>query len=98
MWLLNAETTYLQGQVDTVGATSPHVNVGTIRNYALTEPPYEEQTTIGKYLQEEAEQFDCLMDEVARGIGLLKERRSALISAAVTGKIDVRNKVAPEAL
>lgn len=90
MWLLNAETTYLQGQVDTVGATSPHVNVGTIRNFALTAPPYEEQVAIGEYLRQEAEGFDGLMDEVTLGINLLKERRSTLISAAVTGKIDVR--------
>lgn len=90
MWLLNAETTYLQGQIDTVGATSPHINVGTIKNYALTAPPYEEQVAIGEYLRQEAEGFDGLMDEVARGINLLKERRSALISAAVTGNIDVR--------
>lgn len=90
MWLLNAETTYLQGQIDTVGATSPHVNVGTIRNYALTAPLYEEQVAIGEYLRQEAERFDGLMDEVTRGINLLKERRSTLISAAVTGKIDVR--------
>ena len=91
MWQLNAETTYRQGQVDTVGATSPHVNVGTIRNYALTEPPFEEQVEIGKFLRAEAEQFDCLMDDVTKGVGLLKERRSALIAAAVTGQIDVRN-------
>lgn len=89
MWQLNAETTYRQGQLDTVGATSPHVNVGTIRNYSLTEPTYEEQIEIGMFLRVEAERFDRLMDDVTEGILLLKERRSALISAAVTGKIDV---------
>ena len=35
--------------------------------------------------------LDALAAEAARAIALLKERRSALISAAVTGKIDVRN-------
>jgi type I restriction enzyme S subunit len=37
------------------------------------------------------EKFDALIAEADRAIGLLQERRTALISAAVTGKIDVRD-------
>jgi type I restriction enzyme S subunit len=91
MWQLNSLTTYRQGQMDTVGATSPHVNVGTIRNYVLAEPPLDEQRTISKFLDAETIKLDKLKVEVERTITLLKERRTALISAAVTGKIDVRN-------
>ena len=91
MWQLNSKTTYTQGDVDTVGATSPHVNVGTIRNYDLSEPPIKEQREISLFLDEQTQSFDTLTAEAQRAIDLLQERRTALISAAVTGQIDVRN-------
>ncbi|WP_199268786.1 restriction endonuclease subunit S [Cognatiluteimonas profundi] len=90
MWQLNSLSTYRQGQMDTVGATSPHVNVGTIQNYALAEPPIGEQRAISAHIEAEAAKSDALRLEVGEVINLLKERRGALIAAAVTGKIDVR--------
>lgn len=54
-------------------------------------PPYEEQLEIVENLRNKLRQFDELSDEAQKAIGLLHERRSALISAAVTGRIDVRN-------
>ena len=53
-------------------------------------PPDDEQATIANLLNSESAQFDLLTTESNRAIALLQERRSALISAAVTGKIDVR--------
>lgn len=53
-------------------------------------PPRCEQETIAKFLDEDGVTSDALVNEAQRAIDLLKERRSALISAAVTGKIDVR--------
>ncbi len=91
MWALNAEATYLQGQLDTVGATSPHVNVWTIRNYNLAHPPLNEQREIGLFLRNETSQFDTLTAEAQLAIDLLQEHRTALISAAVTGAIDIRS-------
>lgn len=96
MWQLNSMTTYRQGQMDTVGATSPHVNVATIRNYVLVEPPLDEQRKISKFLDTETIKLDTLRNQVERTIELLKERRSALIAAAVTGQIDVRDVVPQE--
>ncbi len=90
MWQLTAQSTYRQGEMDTVGATSPHVNVGTIRNYALSEPPVAEQKEISGFLDDETSKLDGLDGEAQRTISLLRERRSALIAAAVTGQIDVR--------
>ncbi|MBK5913875.1 restriction endonuclease subunit S [Rhodocyclus purpureus] len=90
MWALNAEATYVQGELDTVGATSPHINVSTIRNYSLAHPPIEEQREIGAFLSKQASEFDALTTEAQRAIDLLQERRAVLISAAVTGRIDVR--------
>ena len=53
-------------------------------------PPVEEQAKISKYLQQENEVSVELEAEISAAIDLLHERRSALISAAVTGQIDVR--------
>lgn len=90
MWQLNSVGTYRQGELDTVGATSPHVNVSTIRNFQLTLPPLDEQRAVAARLNSESKRFDELQAEAERAISLLREHRSALISAAVTGKIDVR--------
>ena len=91
MWQLNSDVTYRQGQVDTVGATSPHVNVSTIANYVLTEPPFSEQGEIANYVDGATSEIDDLVSEARSTVELLQERRTALISAAVTGKIDVRH-------
>ena len=56
-------------------------------------PPELEQQQIVSFLQEELVIFDELTAEAQRAITLLQERRTALISAAVTGKIDVRGLV-----
>jgi type I restriction enzyme, S subunit len=90
MWQLNAKTIYVQGELDTVGATSPHVNVATIRNYFLALPSLPEQRLIAEYLTARAGSLDRLVAEAQRAIDFLQERRTALISAAVTGQIDVR--------
>lgn len=54
-------------------------------------PPKDEQQKISTYLKEQLFSFNVLTSEASNSINLLSERRSALISAAVTGKIDVRN-------
>lgn len=53
-------------------------------------PPLPEQEAIAVRLTEESAKFDTLTAEAQRAIDLLQERRTALISAAVTGQIDVR--------
>jgi len=54
-------------------------------------PSYEEQLKIVDVLNEKLSKFDQLREQATKAINLLEERRSALISAAVTGQIDVRN-------
>ena len=61
-----------------------------VRNFELGFPPLAEQHAIKDFLDTETAKIDTLTAEAQRAIDLLKERRSALISAAVTGKIDVR--------
>jgi type I restriction enzyme S subunit len=58
--------------------------------YRIATPPFDEQVSIAKFLNERCAAFDALIDEAGKNVVLLQERRSALISAAVTGQIDVR--------
>ena len=53
-----------------------------------------EQRAICAFLQAETTKLDTLTTEAQHAIDLLQERRTALISAAVTGQIDVRSAVA----
>lgn len=57
-------------------------------------PPREEQRAIAEYLDEQTAKIDLLITKTQRFIEFAKERRAALITAAVTGKIDVRDRVA----
>ena len=59
-------------------------------------PPVDEQKLIINFLEYELNKFDILILESSKVISLLKERRSALISSAVTGKIDVQNFVSTQ--
>ena len=56
----------------------------------LAEPPLNEQREIASFLARQTSKSDTLIAEAQRAIDLLQERRTALISAAVTGQIDVR--------
>ena len=58
-------------------------------------PGIDEQNAIAEFLSAETARLDALTAEATRAIALLKERRTALVSAAVTGKIDVRNTLLP---
>lgn len=64
-----------------------------VRNFFIGFPPIPEQEIIAVFLDQETTKLDNLTAEARRAIALLKERRSVLISAAVTGKIDVRGFV-----
>lgn len=59
-------------------------------NIVLALPPMEEQLRIVEHIENEVGQIDTLADEVRAGLDHLQEYRTALISAAVTGQIDVR--------
>ncbi len=76
-----------------IGSTFKRINVEEIRSFLMPSPPPAEQTEIAIFLEDEVEKFDTLTTEAQRAIDLLQERRIALISAAVTGQIDVRGVV-----
>jgi type I restriction enzyme S subunit len=83
-----------RGQIElaATGASSSMVNISqsTILELGLALPEFQEQQTIVTFLDAQSAKFDTLTTEAQRAIDLLQERRTALISAAVTGQIDVR--------
>src|SRR6185312_3216659 len=80
------------------GALHPHLNCGDVKDVVVPVPPPLEQRAIIRHCVQQTAMFDCLVSEAKVSMTLLTERRSALISAAVTGKIDVRGLVPqPEA-
>ena len=68
-----------------------------LNNFEFALPPLSEQIVITKFLNEYLIKNENLMNKAQSAIHLMQERRTALISAAVTGKIDVRNWQAPNA-
>jgi type I restriction enzyme S subunit len=76
---------------DTTGVSVPHISPEQVRNFIIPVPPAEEQNDIITFLKKQTHKFDSLTEKAERVITLFQERRTALISAAVTGKIDVRN-------
>lgn len=72
------------------------LSLSNVSEAPLALPPKHEQDAIVKYLESIRNNYDNLSRLSTIQIELLKERRTALISAAVTGKIDVRDWVAPD--
>lgn len=76
------------------GVSVPHISEWQVRKFKLPIPPPDEQRRIAGFLDEQTSKIDTLIAETERFIELAHERRSALITAAVTGQIDVRAEVA----
>lgn len=72
-------------------AAQPHLNAEELGGCIILLPPPSEQEELVRHLVAATIKFDSLIQEAELVITLLQERRSALISAAVTGKIDVRD-------
>jgi len=76
----------------TYGAKMPRASADFINEMPLTVPPFKKQEKIANYLDTQTQKIDTLIEKAKQAITLLQERRTALISAAVTGKIDVRGE------
>ena len=83
-----------RGQIElgASGASQSMQNIAqsVLLNLPIPTPPPQEQKEICGYIKSKCDQIEELTSEAKRSIFLLQERRSALISAAVTGQIDVR--------
>lgn len=71
-------------------STIAHLTGEQLRKYRFPKPPQAEQVAIASFLDTEVGRLKDLSSAAEHAVDLLKERRSALIAAAVTGQIDVR--------
>jgi type I restriction enzyme S subunit len=65
----------------------------TLNSFEIPLPPPMEQIKIAEWLDKSLEKLDAVISRTECSINLLKERRSAFITAAVTGQIDLREAV-----
>jgi type I restriction enzyme S subunit len=91
--LSDAGKAYLDAQC--YGGTKIQLSLDDVANLPLPLPPPTEQRRIVQAIEARLAALGALATEAERAITLLKERRAALISASVTGKIDVRGLAAP---
>ncbi|MGV8865065.1 MAG: restriction endonuclease subunit S [Pseudomonas sp.] len=70
----------------------PGVDRNDVHPLGIVLPPPDEQADVARYLDERTSKFAEMIKHAADAVALLSERRAALISAAVTGKIDVRSR------
>jgi type I restriction enzyme S subunit len=84
-----------QIELKATGASSSMLNIGqsVILDLLMPLPELDEQKKILEFIQSEATKLSALNNEAKRAIALLKERRSVLIVAAITGQIDVRSSI-----
>ncbi|MFD3389658.1 restriction endonuclease subunit S [Alteromonas macleodii] len=89
-WLTSS---YVRTTIDRNNSSGmqPVVLIGDIRKLPFPKMGFQEQEHIANFLDLSITRMDYLISKALDGIELMEERRTALISAAVTGKIDVRN-------
>jgi type I restriction enzyme S subunit len=95
-YVMNTRVVRFQVEVVQYGAAQEQFNIGHAVNFWVPVPPREEQEHIVNNLDIESNKTSRLIAEAEQSILLLRERRSALVSAAVTGQIDVRGLVKEE--
>jgi type I restriction enzyme S subunit len=87
-WLLVCKLPIIE--IFAAGGGQPNVNQEIISSLRVPSPSIDEQDKIVEYLDREVARLDLLTEKTQLSIDLLKKRRSALITAAVTGQIDLR--------
>ena len=95
-FMLIADSFQLAVKSNIHGGVTQNIHAEDIKNTFVASPPLEEQNKISAYLITQTNSYADLIKKAEQAIQLMQERRTALISAAVTGKIDVRGWQAPE--
>lgn len=85
-------------EADLTGVSVPHISPDQVKSFPIRDIGYEQQKLITDDAFEKMKVLDLIEDSAEQAIQLMQERRTALISAAVTGKIDVRGWRAAELL
>ena len=96
-WLLRGSANESLQRLDEAGHGTKALRMDAWTSMQLPIPPLVEQVQLVEFISREIEKNDALKAESEKAIELLNERRSALITAAVTGQIDVRDVMAQAA-
>ncbi len=89
VYALSSANIHKQGEFDTFGSTSPHVNISTIRNYKLLVPNLAEQQEIVEYLDRITDQINFLIKKKEQYLLDLESYKKSLIFEYITGKKEV---------
>jgi type I restriction enzyme S subunit len=87
---MNSDVAKAQYSAGSSGAIQQHFNVETASNLLVPLPPKPEQDALAEHISKECDRIDFMETKISEQISKLLEYRQTLISAAVTGKIDVR--------
>ena len=90
MWVLNSREVYAQARQDAMGATAPHVNVATIRNYCFAIPSRDEQDAVVDMIESSTRGYSAAIAEQRACISRALEYQKRLVADIVAGKLDVR--------
>ena len=93
-WFFLADLFLDQAALAKTGSTIQHFGPTHLSKMFIAIPPLPEQAAIATYLDVETAKLDALAAKVETAIERLQEYRTALITAAVTGKIDLRQEIA----
>lgn len=88
-WIFFAAYDYLRSISDDAGGTKGALTCEEVAAFKAPLPPLAEQRAIVTHIAAETIRLDALAAATARSIALLKDRRSALIAAAVTGQVRI---------
>ena len=91
--LITSEGVVSELSLESKGSTMDNLNTETLGRVRIPVPPESEQNEILQYVESVSGKYASLVTKAETAINLMQERRTALISAAVTGKIDVRHHV-----
>ncbi|MBN2560400.1 MAG: restriction endonuclease subunit S [Phycisphaerae bacterium] len=94
LYALRSAAVFSQVEAGALGATIRGINIRDLKRAVIPLPPQQEQMAIAAFLHRQTGRIDALEIKVREAIERLREYRTALISAAVTGKIDVRGEAA----
>jgi type I restriction enzyme S subunit len=94
-FVLNSSSSRAYFEVEGWGSAQLNISVPILQYLPVPVPPAEEQANIIEYLRSRLVSLDDTIIRIRDGVARLQEYRTALISAAVTGQIDVRGEVSP---
>lgn len=95
LYALKSNAVFFQLDAGALGATIKGINIRDLKRASIPVPSRDDQVGITDFLDRELVKVDLLVSKIRQAVNRLKELRIALISAAVTGKIDVRGAAVP---